>query len=61
LIASTKTATGLKVYCELDGHHYEKGIEVSDEQMARINIKRHEFHGDWNYTIRPQRRTAKQK
>jgi len=61
LIASTKTATGLKAYCELDGHHYEKGIEVSDEQMARINIKRHEFHDDWNYTIRPQRRTAKQK
>jgi hypothetical protein len=59
LIASTKTATGLKVYCELDDHHYEKGIEVSDKQMARINIKRHEFHGDWNYTIRPQRRTAK--
>lgn len=61
LIASTKTATGLKVYCELDDHHYEKGIEVSDEQMAQINIKRHEFHGEWNYTVRPQRRTAKRK
>jgi hypothetical protein len=59
LIASTKTATGLKVFCELDDHHYEKGLEVLDEQMAQINITRHEFHGDWNYTIRPQRRTAK--
>ena len=55
-IASTTTATGLKVYCELDDHPYEKGIKVTDEQMTRINIKPHEFHGDWNYTIRPKRR-----
>jgi transposase len=56
LIASTTTATGLKVYCELDEHEYEKGREITDEQMAELNIKRHEFHGDWNYTIRPRRR-----
>jgi hypothetical protein len=54
-ITSTTTATGLKVYCELDEHEYEKGLEVTDEQMAQVNIKRHEFHGDWNYTIRPRR------
>ena len=59
LIASTTTATGLKVYCELDDHSYEKGIEVSQEQMAQINIERHEFHGDWNYTIQPRRRAQK--
>ena len=56
LIASTTTATGLKVYCELDEHDYEKGLGVADEQMAQLNIKRHEFHGDWNYTIRPRRK-----
>jgi hypothetical protein len=56
LIASTKTATGLKVYCELDKHEYEKGLEVTDEQMAQLNITHHEFHGDWNYTIRPKRK-----
>jgi hypothetical protein len=56
LIASTTTATGLKVYCELDDHPYEKGVQVTDEQMAQINISSHEFHGDWNYTIRPTRR-----
>jgi hypothetical protein len=22
--------------------------------MHAINIQRHEFHGDWNYTISPQ-------
>lgn len=59
LIASTTTATGLKVYCELDDHRYEKGLEVSQEQMAQINIQRHEFHGDWNYTIRPRRKATK--
>ena len=59
LIASTTTAAGLKVYCELDEHHYEKGIRVTDEQMAQLNIKRHVFHGDWNYTIRPRRRRKK--
>jgi len=61
LISSTKTATGLKVYCELDAHEYEKGREITDEQMADLNLKRHEFHGDWNYTIRPRRRTKRTK
>ncbi len=60
LIASTTTATGLKVYCELDKQAYEKGVKVTDEQMDLINIKRHEFHGDWNYTIRPKQRAKKQ-
>jgi len=61
LIASTTTAAGLKVYCELDEHPYAKGIRVTDEQMAQININRHEFHGDWNYTIRPKRRAKRHK
>ena len=61
LIGSTTTEAGLKVYCELDDHTYEKGIKVTDEQMAQINIKRHEFHGDWNYTIRPGRQAKNRK
>jgi hypothetical protein len=61
LIAATKTAAGLKVYCELDDHHYEKGIKVPDDQMAQLNIKPHEFHGEWNYTLRPQRKRARKK
>ena len=59
LIASTTTATGLKVYCELDEHDYEKGLGVTDEQMAQLNINRHEFHGDWNYTIRRRRKARR--
>ena len=61
LIAATTTATGLKVYCELDEHEYEKGLRVTDEQMAQLNIKHHEFHGDWNYTIRPRRKAQRPK
>ena len=53
LIASTRTKGGLRVRCELDKGRYPKGVTISDEQMARINLHRHRFHGDWNYTIRP--------
>jgi hypothetical protein len=48
LIAATKTTTGLKVYCELDDHVYPEGIEVTDGQMAQLQITRNSFHGDWN-------------
>ena len=53
LIAATTTKTGLKVYARLDKKMYLKGIKVSDEEMARINIKPNYFHGEWNYTIKP--------
>ena len=53
LIAATTTQTGLKVLCELDDKSYPKGIVVSNEEMASLNIKRADFHGEWNYTIAP--------
>jgi len=53
LIAATTTTTGLKVYAQIDDREYEKGIKVSDEQLATINITRNTFHGDWNYTVAP--------
>jgi transposase len=53
LIAATTTTTGLKVYAQLDERTYEKGIEVSDPQLAAVGITRNEFHGDWNYAISP--------
>ena len=52
LIAATKTATGLKVYCELDRHTYPPAVQVTDAQMAQIRLARDIFHGDWNYQIR---------
>jgi transposase len=53
LIASTTTSTGLKVYAQLDRRPYPTHITVTDEQLAAVNITRHPFHGDWNYTINP--------
>jgi hypothetical protein len=53
LIGATTTDTGLTVRCELDSNAYAKGIVVSDQEMAGLNITRNAFHGEWNYTIRP--------
>jgi len=53
LISATTTKTGLTVRCELDTGQYPSGIVVSDTEMAAINIKRADFHGEWNYTISP--------
>ncbi len=55
LISATKTKTGLTVRCELDPEIYPKGVVVSDREFAAIKIKPAEFHGEWNYTISPQR------
>ena len=53
LIANTRTATGLKVRCELDTKRYPSKVRISNAQMARIRLAPDTFHGDWNYTIRP--------
>jgi Rhodopirellula transposase DDE domain len=51
LIANTSTNTGLKLYAQLDDRTYERGTEITNEQLDSVNITRHTFHGDWNYTI----------
>lgn len=55
LIAGTTTTKGLIVKAALDTTKYETGIKVSDEQMATLKLTRAEFHGEWNYTIKPRR------
>jgi hypothetical protein len=54
LISATTTKTGLSVCCELDPAEYPRGIAVSDVEMEALNLVRDSFHGEWNYTIRPQ-------
>lgn len=54
LIANTTTDTGLTVACRLDNTTYEKGIKVSDAEMAALNIQPANFHGEWNYTFAPR-------
>jgi hypothetical protein len=60
LIAATTTDAGLKVRAELDENKYPKGVKVSDAQLAAVNLSRHAFHGDWNYTIAPRRKKPRQ-
>ena len=55
LIGATTTTAGLKIECALDTRTYEKGIKVSDAEMAALNIEGDDFHPEWNYTIRPRR------
>jgi len=55
LIGNTTTKTGLTVRAALDPNRYETGIEVSDEQLAQVNWTPAQFHGEWNYTIRPKK------
>jgi hypothetical protein len=53
LISATTTETGLTVRCELDTSTYPKGIVVTDQEMSQINMLPDDFHGEWNYTLRP--------
>lgn len=57
LIAATTTDAGLRVRAELDQNKYPKGIKVTNAELATVNLFRHSFHGDWNYTISPRPRT----
>ncbi len=53
LIGSTKTGTGLKVYCDRDTNEYPTGIKISKSEIEALDIRRADFHGDWNYTLLP--------
>jgi len=54
LIANTTTEKGLEVRATKDTNIYQKGIKVSDEEMEKINLKRDDFRGKWNYVITKQ-------
>ena len=56
LIASTTTKTGLVVKAALDTNQYNTAVKVTDEQLQRLRLKPHPFHGDWNYMLTPRRR-----
>ena len=58
LISHTKTKTGLKITAVLDQNRYEKGIKVSDQEMQQIKLRKHTWHGEWNYTISPKDRVV---
>jgi hypothetical protein len=57
LISSTTTDRGLVVKAAVDETRYETGIKVTDEEMAALALTPGKYHGAWNYTIKPRRRT----
>jgi transposase len=54
LLSSTTTKQGLTVRAVVDKNTYPTGVKVPDAEMNLLNITRNAFHGDWNYTIKPQ-------
>ena len=53
-IAATTTATGLKVHAQLDTATYQTGVKITAQQIEALPLDRHAWHGDWNYTLRPE-------
>jgi Rhodopirellula transposase DDE domain len=53
LIAATRTRSGLRVQAELDQRSYPLGVRVSDRELAAVPLQRHDWHGEWNYTVLP--------
>ena len=53
LIRNTTTATGLTVRCVLDTGLYPTGVRYTNKDIDALPISRHQFHGEWNYTINP--------
>ena len=54
-ISAVTTSTGLRVQAQLDTGTYPRGIKIPDKAMKAFKVShlhRHQFHGDWNYTIR---------
>ena len=54
LIGSTRTAAGLRVKARLDKRKYPTGEAVTKAEMDALSLHRNEFHGDWNYELRPR-------
>jgi hypothetical protein len=53
LISATTTKSGLTISAERDRNCYETGVQVTKAVLAALPLARHEFHGDWNYTLTP--------
>src|SRR3954447_7379158 len=54
LIGCTTTEAGLHIRSQLDENTYETGLKVSDKELAELALERDEFHGEWNYRLRPR-------
>ena len=54
-IAATTTTTGLAVTAQLDTRDYPRGVKITRAQLRDLHdtgaLTRHDFHGNWNYTL----------
>jgi hypothetical protein len=54
-LRAVTTHTGLTVHAELDTNTYERGIKIPATKITALEdngiLARHQFHGDWNYTM----------
>jgi len=55
LIGQTTTTKGLRIHAALDENDYPAGVKVSDEMLADLALERDDFHGEWNYRLKPRR------
>jgi transposase len=53
LIGATTSTAGLKVYAQLDENAYQRGVKITDAELAAVNLTRDGFHGEWNYLVQP--------
>ena len=53
LIGATTNRKGLTVHAERDDGYYPDGVRVTNAELATVPLTRHDFHGDWNYTLHP--------
>jgi hypothetical protein len=54
LIGNTTNRGGLVVRARLDRRKYATGKKVSAKEIRELKIERNDFHGDWNYVIKPR-------
>lgn len=54
LVGQTTTEKGLRIHAELHANDYPAGVKISDEIMADLPLERDDFHGEWNYRLKPR-------
>jgi transposase len=54
LIGNTTTKTGLRIKAKVTRKTYPEGIKIPNSEMAKLNLKPADFHGNWNYSLSPQ-------
>lgn len=49
--SATTATSGLTVHCVLDIGEYPTGITYTSAHVHALPLTRHDFHGEWNYSL----------